>query len=260
MTLQAIIFGVDGVVAETQEARREAFNRVFSEAGVDWCWGRTLYAELLKATGGDNMILAFVNSHLPRWRQTDDVMQLIAAMKRRHAAIYKELLDSAAVKLRPGMAHFLCTVARSGVRLAIATNESAAHVTSLLRANLGATGAAVFEAVTTPDDGVEKGARDTHARALKALSLAPEDCLAIESSTGGLRSAVAAGIPSVITWGIYPQLQECADALLSAKDMSPASASNMILARWDPGMSAEQRARDNRKIAEWNQRSARVFA
>ena len=35
MTLRAIVFGVDGVLAETQEARREAFNKVFVEAGLD---------------------------------------------------------------------------------------------------------------------------------------------------------------------------------------------------------------------------------
>jgi hypothetical protein len=93
------------------------------------------------------------------------------------------------------------------------------------------------------DDGNGKDARDAHARTVKDLALEPEDCLAIESSAAGLRCAIAAGIPSVITWGIYPQLQECADALLAANDMSPASASSMILARWDPGMSAELLAR-----------------
>ena len=65
MTLRAIVFGVDGVLAETQEARREAFNKVFVEAGLDWHWGRVLYAQLLKATDGKEMIQAFVDRHRP---------------------------------------------------------------------------------------------------------------------------------------------------------------------------------------------------
>ena len=50
--LNALIFDVDGTLAETEEVHRAAFNRTFAEFGLDWSWDRALYGELLKVTGG----------------------------------------------------------------------------------------------------------------------------------------------------------------------------------------------------------------
>ena len=100
MTLKAIILGIDGVLAEIQEARREAFNTVFGEADLEWRWGRTIYGELLKSSQGDDLIATFVNSHLPQWRQTEDLLKLIGALKRRHATVLQELIESGSVKLQ----------------------------------------------------------------------------------------------------------------------------------------------------------------
>ena len=36
MTLAALIFDVDGTLAETEEAHRHAFNLSFAEAGLGW--------------------------------------------------------------------------------------------------------------------------------------------------------------------------------------------------------------------------------
>jgi beta-phosphoglucomutase-like phosphatase (HAD superfamily) len=239
MTLQAIVFGVDGVLAETQEARREAFNKVFAEAGLDWHWGRVLYAELLKATDGKEMIQAFVDRHRPHWRSTEDLSHLIAAMTRRHATIDQELLDKGAVKFRSGVTHFLRVAAQAGVLLAIATDENWSKVSSLLRANLEPLGTTEFNTVCTADDDAGGRANDWYARALKALALPPEGCLAVESSAKGIQSAVAAGLPTVITWGFYSQLHECAEALLAANEVAPVSTSSMILSRWDCRTPAE---------------------
>ena len=49
---RAIIFDVDGTLAETEEAHRRAFNRAFAAAGLDWHWDQELYRELLAVTGG----------------------------------------------------------------------------------------------------------------------------------------------------------------------------------------------------------------
>lgn len=36
MSLQALIFDLDGTLAETEEIHRKAFNRAFADAGLDW--------------------------------------------------------------------------------------------------------------------------------------------------------------------------------------------------------------------------------
>jgi len=52
MMLKAVIFDVDGTLAETEEVHREAFNVVFEQSGLGWYWSPELYRELLKVTGG----------------------------------------------------------------------------------------------------------------------------------------------------------------------------------------------------------------
>lgn len=37
---EALIFDVDGTLAETEELHRRAFNEAFAELGLDWCWSR----------------------------------------------------------------------------------------------------------------------------------------------------------------------------------------------------------------------------
>ena len=36
----ALAFDVDGTLAETEEAHRQAFNDAFADAGLDWRWTR----------------------------------------------------------------------------------------------------------------------------------------------------------------------------------------------------------------------------
>ena len=47
MRLDALIFDVDGTLADTEEAHRTAFNLAFEQLGVGWKWSRTDYRRLL---------------------------------------------------------------------------------------------------------------------------------------------------------------------------------------------------------------------
>ena len=50
--VKALIFDVDGTLAETEELHRKAYNSVFSDEGISWNWTKELYKKLLKVTGG----------------------------------------------------------------------------------------------------------------------------------------------------------------------------------------------------------------
>ena len=56
-SLQAVIFDVDGTLAETErEGHRIAFNQAFAEFDLDWDWTPELYGELLSVTGGKERV------------------------------------------------------------------------------------------------------------------------------------------------------------------------------------------------------------
>lgn len=40
---RALIFDVDGTLAETEEVHRKAFNAAFVKAGLDWRWEPAIY-------------------------------------------------------------------------------------------------------------------------------------------------------------------------------------------------------------------------
>ncbi len=63
--LQALLFDVDGTLADTEEVHRQAFNAAFSAAGLDWVWSRDLYHELLAVTGGKERIRFYLDRDRP---------------------------------------------------------------------------------------------------------------------------------------------------------------------------------------------------
>ncbi len=92
----------------------------------------------------------------------------------------------------------------SGMRMAIATTTSYPNVVSLLKATLGEGGLEMFEVISSGDM-VEKKkpAPDIFLKALADLKLDARNCIALEDSLNGLKSAMAAEIKTVITPSIY---------------------------------------------------------
>ena len=57
MTIKAIIFDVDGTLADTEDAHRIAFNKAFAENNLDWNWTPELYDKLLKVTNRPDIVI-----------------------------------------------------------------------------------------------------------------------------------------------------------------------------------------------------------
>lgn len=195
--LRALIFDVDGTLAETEELHRQAFNQAFTEAGLGWRWDVPLYAKLLDITGGKERMAYFQRNYLSA-RQLDT-----AALASLHAAktlIYTDLATRC-VTLRPGVERLLTEAEASGVRLAIATTTSRANVDALLAATLGRN---PFEVIAAGDEvAAKKPEPDVYLLALQRLNLPASFCIALEDTKNGVRSAVAAGIECVVTMSIY---------------------------------------------------------
>jgi len=209
--LRAIIFDVDGTLAETEEIHRAAFNQAFEEAGLAWRWSAPLYAELLKVTGGKERLRHYA-WRIGRISHLED--EQILALHRRKTAIYTEIIRSGRVALRPGVEALIEGARRMGLRLAIATTTSYPNVEALLRSTFGETGPALFDAIAAGDAVPrKKPAPDVFLSALAALDLTAEDCVAIEDSENGLRSARAAGLETIVTPSRYTDGEDFAGAL-----------------------------------------------
>ena len=54
--LAALVFDVDGTLADTEHAHLAAFNQAFAQAGLPWQWDLAGYTRLLEVAGGRERI------------------------------------------------------------------------------------------------------------------------------------------------------------------------------------------------------------
>ena len=57
MSIEALVFDVDGTLADTEEVHRMAFNLAFEELGLGWHWTQAEYRSLLSVTGGKDLTI-----------------------------------------------------------------------------------------------------------------------------------------------------------------------------------------------------------
>ena len=60
MSLEALIFDVDGTLADTEETHRQAFELAFLRLELGWSWSRELYSDLLRVSGGRERIEHYI--------------------------------------------------------------------------------------------------------------------------------------------------------------------------------------------------------
>ena len=198
--IKAVIFDVDGTLAETEEVHRLAFNRAFADAGLSWIWDQELYRRLLKVTGGKERIAHFLEiSGAPPM-----AAEQIAALHKAKTAIYTRMVEGGEVLLRPGIAECLDALREQETRLAIATTTSLPNIEALLSSTLGAHWRDRFVAVAAGDM-VErkKPAPDVYDLALRLLGLLADDCVAVEDSRNGIISAKGAGLRVIAVRSAY---------------------------------------------------------
>lgn len=197
---QALIFDVDGTLADTEEAHRTAFNLAFEHAQLGWHWDRPTYRRLLGVTGGKERIAAHLDT-LPLSATERESLQ--ASIPQWHAAKtqhYAEMVAEGRVALREGVSRLLDEAGAAGIRLGIATTTTRANVEALLTAQLGAQGLQRFEVIACGDEvRAKKPAPDIYLRVLADLNIQPAQAIALEDSVNGLRSAVAAGLWTLVT-------------------------------------------------------------
>jgi HAD superfamily hydrolase (TIGR01509 family) len=214
----ALIFDVDGTLAETEEAHRVSFNAAFVEAGLDWVWSQSDYRNLLRITGGKERMLHYIESWgaAPPPGERDNA---IHTLHRRKTQLYAAHVAAGDVPLRPGIETLLRTARDYGFRLAIATTTSRSNVDALLAANLGQDAVNWFAAIVCGDMiAHKKPAPDVYEEVLRTLRLRPDETIAIEDSWNGVQAARNAGIAVVAIPSLYSADDDFSDAAAVVTD------------------------------------------
>lgn len=254
MTLTALIWDVDGTLAETELAHLEAFNRAFLDEGLPWRWGADLYGELLRVAGGRERILAYLDRSRPPLPPGETQEELAARLHHAKNEHYRAILGRGVrtrsdltqgglarscqaqggltqgdltqgdlsrngLALRPGVSRLLREAKAQGLHQAVCTTSGRGNVLALLDA-LVPGGSGFFDCIVTGDDAPRKKPDpQAYQAVLNLLGLDPSQCLAVEDSENGVAAATAAGIPVVAVPGVFTRSDDFGLALAVADSL-----------------------------------------
>jgi len=213
MAFSAVLFDFDGVLVDTEWAIYQAWLRTFE------AHGHHLPLEVYTRCIGSDFATWSPKTHLEElsglafdWHDLD---------ARRQEVILADLTHEGTM---PGVIALLEQLTRQGIRRAVVSSSSHHWVDGWLE-KLAFAGH--FETVVCRGDAPQiKPAPDLYLEAARRHGLPPADCLVIEDSLNGVKSAKAAGmsvwvVPNRVTAGldfsmadrIFPSLVELAVAL-----------------------------------------------
>lgn len=226
--MKALIFDVDGTLAETEDLHRRAFNAAFAEAGLGWRWSREDYRRLLTTTGGKERIARHAAEI-----GGDPAAFDIPALHRAKTARYTALMAAGGPPLREGIAGLIERGRLAGLRLAVATTTSRPNVEALALAAFGRPAEEVFDVLACGDEVAhKKPAPDVYLLALARLGLPASAALALEDSRNGLLAARAAGIACVVSPSAYTAGEDFAGALAVLPEFAALPGSGALAGLW----------------------------
>ena len=193
--MQALLLGSIGVVVETSELQRQAYNTAFAEHGLDWYWSVGNYCELLKAPGGMKRLSAFSNGKL-----SDELLFKIHETKQN---CFETLLDNG-IKPRPGVAECLNYCFGENIKVAFVTTTTRRNIQILESSLSKYIDFKQFDLITTKQDVVnEKPSSEIYRFALQTLNVRAQDSIAIEDTEVNQEAALEAEILCYLYAGEY---------------------------------------------------------
>jgi beta-phosphoglucomutase-like phosphatase (HAD superfamily) len=189
MTLEALIFGGIGTLAEVADLDRSAWNAAFRAHGMDWQWSWDTYAELMRP-GGDRQLAARYAAYKSEVVEADTLDHV-------HQQHFATML-AGGVPLRPGVARVMSWAARAGVRLALVSRSDVEPVRALLRATARERGGAAFDVAILRGDVDHMAPRpDAMEAALSSLGVTRGQAVAVADTPAAFEAARGAGLATL---------------------------------------------------------------
>ncbi|MGA5302345.1 HAD family hydrolase [Nucisporomicrobium flavum] len=194
MTIEAVVFDLDGVIIDTEEVWEEVRRGYVAEHGREFL-SDTQTRMMGMSTGEWSRHLS-EDVGVPRAPE-----QVASDVLGRMAQRYREalpLIPGSVAAVRRLADRFPLALASSSARLLIDQVLETAGLTDAFRVTL-----------STEEVPRGKPAPDVYLAAAERLGIAPEACAAVEDSSNGLRSAGAAGLAVIaVPHGVYPPAED----------------------------------------------------
>jgi phosphoglycolate phosphatase len=180
---KALLFDIDGTLADTDALHLEAFNHVFGPRG-----------HVFDRARGAKELMGFSTASIGERFLADEAPARRAAIMAEKEAVFRKLV-AGNIQPVPGLLALLERADRAGIPMVAVTNAPRLNAEMLL-AGLGI--GQRFKAVMIGDELAHgKPHPMPYLEGLRAVNAAPGSSLAFEDSRSGIASACAAGIATV---------------------------------------------------------------
>ena len=201
--LEGVYWDLDGTIANTElEAHLPAFNNAFDELGLNWNWDTNRYIKLLKINGGKNRIAFYAKTN--NVSLSEDLIIKIHEKKQFH---YLESIKKNSVKFKTGVFRLINELHRKKVRQFIVTSSSRNQVDLLIEYLFN--GFNPFEFVISSEDvELKKPNPLPYLKAIKLSGIKRKNSIVFEDSNPGLKSSLAANLPTIFVPSNIPIVLE----------------------------------------------------
>jgi HAD superfamily hydrolase (TIGR01509 family) len=217
MTLKAIIFGAIGTIAETSDLQRQAFNRAFDKANLDWHWSKSDYRNLLEINGGKNRLSFYADKQ--DIGLTSDQINTLHQSK---TDIYELLLAEQVVSAREGVSELIQEAKLKCIMIGMASTTSPQNIDSIFD-NMSDLKRADFDFILSGNDvDTVKPSPEIYSLAIARTRHQPSEIIVIEDTPVSAEAAIKAGLTTVILPGnmVIQQDMSVASSIITPKELS----------------------------------------
>ena len=201
--LEGVYWDLDGTIANTElEAHLPAFNHAFNDIGIDWYWDTCKYINLLKINGGRNRIAYYSKSI------NDSLSEdLIIKIHEKKQSYYLEIIKKNCVKFKTGVFRLINELHKKKIRQFIVTSSSRNQVDLLVEYLFD--GFNPFEFVISSEDvKLKKPNPSPYLKAVQLSGIKKNNSIVFEDSNPGLKSSLAANLPTIFVPSNIPIVLE----------------------------------------------------
>jgi HAD superfamily hydrolase (TIGR01509 family) len=205
--INAVIFDLDGLLADTEKLHISAYQTTFSKLGIEL--SDEEYANHWIRCGQGT------NTFVEKWHLSVDP----DFVRKEKALLYKKLVSSSAEPM-PGARELLCSL-KGRKLMALATSSHPKDANAVLKA----LDFKDFFSCVVAKNSVErvKPYPDIFLYAANEMNIPPENCLVIEDAEKGILAADAAGMKSIAVPNRYTMDNDFSKATLVVKSLEEVS-------------------------------------
>lgn len=193
--MKALLLGSIGVLAETSDLQRQAYNEAFAAQGLDWRWNVATYCQHLTTPGGQRRLRELSGGLL-----SDKDIEQIHENKQ---AFFERRL-ARGISPRPGICDAVEMARSHGLMLGLITTTTPRTLAMMRRALADAIDFDAFHLITSKADvRQEKPHPEVYEMAMQRLGLRASDAIAFEDTPASQSAATSAGLMCHLYAGDY---------------------------------------------------------